>query len=153
MAVGVAAEVKNKLSVVDVIGETVQLKKAGSTFKGLCPFHGEKSPSFNVAPDKGFFYCFGCQKKGDVFTFIMEYEGKSFVEAAEALAELTGVALPERTDDPAERRLMVMGWMPQLRNSCFVFSEASDALFDEKGDEPDEDGVNSESGEMNGKVL
>ncbi|HEV8482271.1 MAG TPA: DUF2889 domain-containing protein [Blastocatellia bacterium] len=62
-------------------------------------------------------------------------------------------ALRKTSDDPAERRSMVMGWMPQLRNSCFVFSEASDVLFDEKGNVQDEDGVNSETGEMDGKVL
>ena len=62
-------------------------------------------------------------------------------------------ALNMTADDPAGRRSIVMGWMPQLRNSCFVFSEASDGLFDEKGDGRDDDGVNSESGEMNGKVL
>ena len=62
-------------------------------------------------------------------------------------------ALRETSDDPGERRSMVMAWMPQLRNSCFVFSEASDPLFDAKGDEEAEGGMNSESGEMNGKVL
>ena len=100
----IIGEIRQRADIVAVIGRHVQLRKSGRNHKGLCPFHQERGPSFNVNPDKGFFYCFGCQKKGDVFTFIMEYEGKSFVEAAEALAELTGVALPERTDDPAERR-------------------------------------------------
>jgi DNA primase len=81
----------------------VQLRKAGRSWKGLCPFHGEKTPSFNVNPDKGFFYCFGCQKKGDVFTFVMEYEGKSFHEAAEGLAAMAGVALPVVEENPALR--------------------------------------------------
>jgi len=62
-----------------VIGRHVQLRKSGRNHKGLCPFHQERGPSFNVNGDKGFFYCFGCQKKGDVFTFVMEYEGKSFL--------------------------------------------------------------------------
>ena len=69
LAVGVAAEVKSKLSVVEVVGETVSLKKAGTTYKGLCPFHGEKTPSFHVQPDKGFYYCFGCGAKGDALSF------------------------------------------------------------------------------------
>src|SRR4051794_27368211 len=60
LAVGVAAEVKNKLSVVDVVGETVALKKAGTSFKGLCPFHGEKTPSFTVTPGRDSWKCFGC---------------------------------------------------------------------------------------------
>src|SRR5678815_5492061 len=100
-------EIRSRADIVAVIGQHVQLKKAGRSWKGLCPFHGEKTPSFNVHPDKGFFYCFGCQKKGDVFTFVMEYEGKSFSEAAEALARLTGVTLPERVEDPAARRAAV----------------------------------------------
>jgi len=80
------AEIRTRADIVSVIGQHVQLKRAGRNWKGLCPFHGEKSPSFNVSPDKGFYYCFGCQKKGDAFTFLMEYQGKSFHEAAETLA-------------------------------------------------------------------
>jgi DNA primase len=101
----VIGEIRQRADIVAVIGQHVQLRKAGRNHKGLCPFHGEKTPSFNVNPDKGFFYCFGCQKKGDVFTFVMEYEGKSFMEAAEQLARLAGVTLPEpEAMDPAQRR-------------------------------------------------
>jgi DNA primase len=100
----IIGEIRQRADIVAVIGRHVQLRKSGRNHKGLCPFHQERGPSFNVSPDKGFFYCFGCHKKGDVFTFVMEYEGKSFVEAAETLAQLTGVTLPERTDDPAARR-------------------------------------------------
>ncbi|HEU5059327.1 MAG TPA: DNA primase [Kofleriaceae bacterium] len=103
----VIGEIRSRADIVAVIGQHVQLRKAGQSHKGLCPFHSEKSPSFNVNGAKGFFYCFGCQKKGDVFTFVMEYEGKSFSEAAEALARLTGVTLPERVEDPAARRAAV----------------------------------------------
>jgi DNA primase len=97
-------EIRSRVDIVAVIGQHVQLRKAGRNWKGLCPFHGEKTPSFNVTPDKGFFYCFGCQKKGDVFTFVMEYEGKSFHEAAEGLAALAGVILPAEEENPALRR-------------------------------------------------
>ena len=100
----IIGEIRQRADIVAVIGRHVQLRKSGRSHKGLCPFHQERGPSFNVNPDKGFFYCFGCQKKGDVFTFVMEYEGKSFLEAAEMLAQLTGVTLPERTDDPEARR-------------------------------------------------
>jgi DNA primase len=103
----VIGEIRSRADIVAVIGQHVQLRKAGHNHKGLCPFHSEKTPSFNVNAEKGFFYCFGCQKKGDVFTFVMEYEGKSFHEAAEALSRLTGVALPEVADDPAARRAAV----------------------------------------------
>lgn len=94
------AEIRTRADIVSVIGQHVQLKRAGRNWKGLCPFHGEKSPSFNVAADKGFFYCFGCHKKGDVFTFVMELQGKSFIEAAESLAALCGVEIPETTSSP-----------------------------------------------------
>jgi len=82
----------------------VQLKRAGTSWKGLCPFHGEKTPSFNVVPAKQFFHCFGCQKHGDVFTFVMELEGKSFVEAAEHLGARFNVAVPKIDESPELRR-------------------------------------------------
>ncbi len=89
------AEIRERADIVAVIGQHVELKKAGRNHKGLCPFHQEKTPSFNVNGDKGFYYCFGCQQKGDVFGFVMEYEGKSFVEAAESLAGQLGIIIPE----------------------------------------------------------
>jgi DNA primase len=89
------SEIRDRADIVAVIGRHVELKKAGRNHKGLCPFHQEKSPSFNVNGDKGFYYCFGCQQKGDVFSFVMVYEGKSFVEAAESLAGQLGILIPE----------------------------------------------------------
>jgi DNA primase len=100
----VIAEIRTRADIVAVIGQHVQLKRAGRNWKGLCPFHGEKSPSFNVSPDKGFFYCFGCHKKGDVFTFVMEYQGKSFHETAETLAAQCGVTIPEVQMTPEQMR-------------------------------------------------
>lgn len=89
------AEIRERGDIVAVIGQHVELKKAGRNHKGLCPFHQEKSPSFSVNGDKGYYYCFGCQQKGDIFSFVMEYEGKSFVEAAESLAARFGILIPE----------------------------------------------------------
>jgi DNA primase len=100
----IITEIRSRADIVAVIGQHVQLKKAGRSFKGLCPFHGEKTPSFNVMPDKQFFHCFGCQKHGDVFTFVMEIEGKSFVEAAEQLGERFGVAVPKIEESPEARK-------------------------------------------------
>ncbi|HEY3164367.1 MAG TPA: DNA primase [Candidatus Limnocylindrales bacterium] len=104
MAVGVAAEVKNKLSVADVVGETVQLKKAGSTYKGLCPFHGEKTPSFTVTPARESWKCFGCGEGGDIFSFVMKRDGLSFPEALKVLAGKAGVEIDERTTREDARR-------------------------------------------------
>ncbi|HSL33271.1 MAG TPA: DNA primase [Candidatus Limnocylindrales bacterium] len=107
MAVGIAAEVKGKLSVVDVVGESVQLKKAGTTYKGLCPFHGEKTPSFTVTPGRETWKCFGCGEGGDIFTFVMKRDGLSVPEALKSLATKAGVELDERTsrEDAHKRRL------------------------------------------------
>jgi DNA primase len=100
----VITQIRDAADIVAVIGQHVQLRKAGRNWKGLCPFHGEKTPSFNVSPDKGFFHCFGCQKHGDVFTFVMELEGKSFVEAAEQLAGRFGIVVPRIEESPELRR-------------------------------------------------
>lgn len=104
MAVGIAAEVKNKLSVVDVISETVQLKKSGASYKGLCPFHGEKTASFYVTPTRESWKCFGCGLGGDVFSFVMQRDSVSFPEALKTLAAKAGVELDERSSREDARR-------------------------------------------------
>ena len=100
----IISEIRSRADIVAVIGQHVQLKKAGRSWKGLCPFHGEKTPSFNVMPDKGFFHCFGCQASGDVFKFVMLMEGKGFVEAAEQLGARFGVAVPKVDESPELKR-------------------------------------------------
>ena len=89
------AEIRSRADIVQVIGERVPLKRAGHNFKGLCPFHGEKTPSFMVHPEKQIFHCFGCSEGGDVFSFLMKYDGVDFGEAVRTLAERYGVTLTE----------------------------------------------------------
>ena len=100
----VISQIRDAADIVAVIGQHVQLRRAGTSWKGLCPFHGEKTPSFNVIPVKRFFHCFGCQKHGDVFSFLMELEGKSFVEVAEDLANRFGITVPRVEESPELRR-------------------------------------------------
>lgn len=88
-------EIRSKNDIVDVISSYVRLQKKGSSYFGLCPFHNEKSPSFSVSRQKQMYYCFGCGAGGNVFTFLMEYENYSFVEALKYLADRAGVELPE----------------------------------------------------------
>ena len=109
LSVGATAEVKSKLSVVDVVGETVTLKKAGTTYKGLCPFHGEKTPSFVVTPGRESWHCFGCGKGGDIFSFVMERDSLSFPEALRTLAGKAGVEIDERTKREDIRRKRLRG--------------------------------------------
>ena len=95
-------EVRNAADIVDVIGATVRLKKRGRSYVGLCPFHPEKTPSFTVSADKQMFHCFGCGKGGNVFTFVMERDKMSFVEAVRFLADRAGVRLPAEGRGPED---------------------------------------------------
>ena len=92
-----------RVDVVDVVGQHVQLKKGGANFMGLCPFHGEKSPSFSVSPAKQFYHCFGCGANGNAISFLMEHVGMSFVEAVKDLAQRTGQQVPEDNVRPQDR--------------------------------------------------
>ena len=93
-----------RADVVEVVGRYVQLKKGGANYMGLCPFHGEKSPSFSVSPSKQFFHCFGCGKNGNAIGFLMEHSGMNFVEAVKDLAQSYGMPVPEDDSDPQERQ-------------------------------------------------
>ncbi|MEO0029310.1 MAG: primase [Pseudomonadota bacterium] len=96
-------ELLSRVDVVEVVGRYVQLKKGGANFMGLCPFHGEKSPSFTVSPTKQFFHCFGCGKNGNAIGFLMDHAGMTFIEAVKDLAQQTGMTVPEDDLSPQDR--------------------------------------------------
>ena len=96
-------DLKHQADIVTVIQDYVSLKKTGATYKGLCPFHGEKTPSFHVNRDKGFFHCFGCGVGGDVFKFLELHEKVGFADAIKLLAQRFGVALPELEQNDDQR--------------------------------------------------
>jgi len=104
---GTVADIKSRLPVTEIVGETVTLKKAGSTWKGLCPFHTERTPSFTVSPERESWHCFGCGEHGDIFTFVMKRDGLDFREALNRLAERAGVEVSARgaREDKHRKRL------------------------------------------------
>ena len=107
-------ELLNRVDVVDVIDKSVPLKKAGSNYVACCPFHQEKSPSFTVSPTKQFYHCFGCGAHGSALSFLIEYQGMSFVDAVEDLAKSLGLAVPQETQKMT----------PQLKEKNLALGEA-----------------------------
>jgi len=99
----VIQQLRESADLVEIIGREVSLKRSGASYKGLCPFHDEKTPSFHVFPESGTFKCFGCQEGGNVFGFLMKRTGMSFREALEEVSRETGIPLPDRAASPAER--------------------------------------------------
>src|SRR5438128_5845032 len=125
-------DVKLQANIVQVVQEYVPLKRAGRTYKGLCPFHSEKTPSFHVDPEKGFFHCFGCHAGGDVFKFLELHEKLAFPDAVRLMAQKFGIALPEPTDgsgDEARRDAAV-------REALLKAHEVAAAFFRETLDGP-----------------
>ena len=108
-------EIRSSLSIEEVVGNYVQLKKAGRNLKGLCPFHQEKSPSFIVSPDKGIAYCFGCRKGGDIFSFVQEVENVDFSGALQILAERAGVQLVRTSPVKKEEKETVLGLVQEAQ--------------------------------------
>ena len=99
-------QIKEKLSIEEIVGSYIKLERAGNNFKARCPFHNEKTPSFFVSPDRGSYYCFGCGAKGDIFTFVQEFEGIDFIGALKLLADRAGVTIEQfipKVDDKRER--------------------------------------------------
>jgi DNA primase len=121
-------DLRLQANIVQVIQEYVPLKKAGRTYKGLCPFHSEKSPSFNVDPEKGFFHCFGCHVGGDVFKFVELHEKIDFPEAVRLLAHKFGLSLPERSEGGDDATRQDAG----LREALLKAHEVAAAYFREQ---------------------
>ena len=91
MSTDLVQEIQNKIDIVELVAETTELKRKGNRYWGLCPFHSEKTPSFQVSADRQLFYCFGCHLGGNIFTFVMERENVEFREALEILAARAGL--------------------------------------------------------------
>ncbi len=121
--------IKERIDLVELIGETVTLQKRGQNFLGLCPFHNEKTPSFNVSPQRGSYYCFGCQAKGDLFDWVQEQEFLSFPEALERLAARAGVELKRRGGGGGEREASVDDGHRQRMDDCRRVCRDASRLF------------------------
>lgn len=126
----VIEEVRKANNIVDVVGEYVQLKKQGRNYFGLCPFHGENTPSFSVTQEKQIFHCFGCGKGGNVVTFLMEIESFSFFEAMETLASRSGITLPTTGNEKRssyseenQRILEASEWLTKLYNHLLRYTK------------------------------
>jgi DNA primase len=113
-------EIRERADIVEVISDHVALKKAGRNYKGLCPFHQEKTPSFMVSPEKQLFHCFGCSVGGNAFTFLMKYEQISFAEAARALAQRYGVRIPEVKVTARDQRTENLRRINAVALDCYV---------------------------------
>ena len=116
-------DIADRVNIVDVISSQVTLRKAGGSFKGLCPFHEEKTPSFNVDPRRQMYKCFGCGEGGDIYSFLMKISGMTFVEALEEVARRAGVELPRAETSPEDRR------RAKLRNSMYDVNDVAAEFF------------------------
>lgn len=116
-------EISHRVNIIDVVSEHVKLKKSGSNWTGLCPFHNEKTPSFSVSPDKGLFYCFGCGVGGNIFTFLMKTRGITFSEALLELAKRAGVELPKRRFSPEQKK------QKELKSKIYQINKLAEEFY------------------------
>ena len=128
----VIEEVVSRNDIVDVISGYIKLKKSGSSYTGLCPFHNEKSPSFSVSQSRQLYHCFGCGVGGNVITFVMEYENFTFVEAVKFLADRAGISLPqtaysdeERTQRDLKTKLLEINKIAATYYYCLLYTSPS----------------------------
>ena len=114
-------EINNRIEIAEVIGRYLQLKRAGSKYIGLCPFHNEKTPSFSIDSERRFWYCFGCKQGGNIFQFLMKMEGMGFPEAVRKLAQEAGVEIKWETDNSVQETARQRGWQ-LLDRVCKYYS-------------------------------
>ncbi len=129
-------KIKEKLDVSDVIGSYLKLEKAGQNFKAKCPFHNEKTPSFFISPARGNYYCFGCGAKGDIFTFVQEFEGTDFIGALKVLAERAGVSLddaPRKDTSEIDRLFAVMEMASEFFQKNLTQSDDAKKYLTQRG--------------------
>ena len=119
----VKEQIRDQSDIVRIVGESVELRKTGANYLGLCPFHAEKTPSFSVNPARQFFHCFGCGESGDVFSFMIKYHRLSFPEALKELAGRAGIDLPERELSPADQARVYQ------RQQLFTVNEAAAVVY------------------------
>ena len=125
----VITSVRERISIAEIIGEQIQLKRVGKNFVGLCPFHSEKTPSFNVREEEGTYYCFGCGKKGSVFDYIMETRGYAFREAVTYLANRIGIKIPEQEVWSRSQSSQEKTKTELLRRSLFAVAQCYSELL------------------------
>ncbi len=129
-------EIRLRINIEDLVGGYVQLKKAGRNLRGLCPFHGEKTPSFMVSPEKGIAYCFGCHQGGDIFKFTQLVENVNFVEAVHILAEKANVPVPQKMPALNNKRLKVIEinkWAVQFYEEIMETNQGRKGYFKDRG--------------------
>ncbi len=119
----ITEKIRNEADIVEIIGEYVNLRKRGSNFLGLCPFHHEKTPSFTVSADKGIYKCFGCQKSGNVFTFLQEYHSITFVESVEQLANKMNISIPKEQHQDFQEQSKTELALKALKLSSEIFNK------------------------------
>ncbi|MGB0678774.1 MAG: DNA primase [Polyangiales bacterium] len=122
----VIEQIRQACDLAELVGESVALQRSGQSYKGLCPFHSERTPSFHVHPERGFFYCFGCQASGDCFAYLMQQEGCSFPEAAERLAERFGIEWRTAASDVEAQQQQRLR---RQRDALFTLSEQAAVFF------------------------
>ena len=117
-------EVRSRIALQELIGRHVKLIRKGHEYTGLCPFHNEKTPSFTVSEEKGFFHCFGCGAHGDAISFIMRIENLNFPEAVERLAEEAGIPVPDVSPEELKREKIRSSLYDVMEEACTFFEKS-----------------------------